>query len=77
MYFLYNLIALVFAVGFFILLFLVAWYIAVPLLIIAFFIWVFQQIALSLRHKPHLTLKRKKTRPHQTEKIIDVEWTEV
>ena len=77
MHLLYNLIALAFAVGFFVLLFLVAWYVAVPLLIIAFFIWVFQQIALSLRHKPHLTLKRKKTPPHPNEKVIDVEWTEV
>lgn len=77
MYFLYNLIGLVFAIAFFILLFLVAWYIAVPLLILAFFIWVFQQFALSLRHKPHFTLKRKRKQTPPAEKVIDVEWTEV
>ena len=79
MYLIYNLIALVFAIAFFILLFLFSWYIAIPLLILAFFVWVLQQFTRGFKqNKPSFILKRKKTRPQQpAEKVIDVEWTEV
>ncbi len=73
---LYNLVGLIFAVAFLILLFLIAWYIAVPVLIIAFFVWVFKQFTLSVSNKPHI-LKRRQSKHKQTDKVIDVEWTEV
>ena len=79
MYFFSNLIALFFAFFFFVLLFLVAWYIALPLLILGFFIWVLQQFTSGFKqHNPPFILRRKKTHTqHPKEKIIDVEWTEV
>ncbi len=79
-----TIIGAVFSVGFFILLALVAWYIALPLLLLI--IIVFFGRALFMRYlvykafkglaqgQPRPTPKRKK---EATENIIDVEYTEL
>lgn len=74
---LYNLVGLIFIVAFLMLLFLIAWYVALPLLIIGLFVWLFQQLTASVQHRPHFVLKRQKRKKTPAEKIIDVEWTEV
>lgn len=73
------LVGLVFTLAFFILLFLVAWYIALPVLIIVLAVGAFSALRTKLfgpkEHVEHLVMVRKK--PKKKEQVIDVDYTEV
>lgn len=76
MYIIYNIIGLVFAIAFLAMIFIVAWYIALPLLIIALLIWVCQQFAFKIQEGHRFIIKKREHKKSDA-KIIDVEWTEV
>lgn len=72
MNFVYDLLAVAFTIVFFILLFLFAWYVALPLLIIGLFVGVILSLFNRRKHRT-VFIKREKKNPD----VIDVEWTEM
>lgn len=73
---LYNIIAFIFVTAFFVLMFLVAWYIALPFLLIALAIWVFQQFAIAIKGGHRVIIRKQKPAKAEPE-IIDVEYKEL
>lgn len=81
MLFFQGILGIVFSLSFFILLFLIAWYIALPVLILLFILSLFKFIKsnhITFKITPRFKIYRshKKNTP-KNEKVIDVDYTEI
>lgn len=75
-----SIVGVVLSLGFITFLFLIAWYIALPVLALLFLLGllgVFKNNRFSLKVTPEFMIRRRQTKTPKEEKIIDVDYTEV